>query len=358
MYKAILCLGSNLGVRIAQIQAAKTLLSAKIGKIVEESSYYETQAWGNASAYPHINQCLVLHTKLTPHVLMKALLSIERELGRVREKKPKNGNRLIDIDILFFDELVLNTLKLQLPHPRLHMRRFVLTPLKELMPKYTHPILKKNISELSKMCDDRLEVKKYSQEPFYIAVEGNIGSGKTTLAKALAQRLDAHFLPEQFEDNALLPLFYEKPKVYAFPLEYSFLIQRLQQLHTYFLKCKSSTVADFSLYKCLLFAKANLPTKEFRFYEKHFQAIAQQVPSAHITIVLSTSMAQLKRNIKKRGRTYEQGISEVYLNKVSKLYKSEFTKKYRGKLIHLDMRNYGEGSVNKMVEKVLSHISI
>ena len=99
----------------------------------------------------------------------------------------------------------------------------------------------------------------------YICIEGNIGAGKTTLAIELAKKWKAFFLAESYEDNPLLPLFYKNKKKMAFPLEYSFLIDRHAQLHNYFkTKKQNKTIADFSLYKCLWFAKTNLSKKEFR----------------------------------------------------------------------------------------------
>lgn len=357
MHKAILCLGSNLGIRRVQLERAKYLLQKLAGNIAQQSGYYETAAWGNSTAYAHINQCLVLETHLSPLDLLRVLLKIEKRLGRKRGGE-KNDNRLIDIDILFYEDVIIDSKALQLPHPRLHLRRFVLTPLKELIPHYKHPVLKKSILALDKLCTDKLAVVPYSLKPIYIGIEGNIGSGKTTLAKALAKQFGTHFLPEQFEDNALLPLFYTSPKIYAFPLEYSFLIQRFQQLHAYFKSQKDITIADFSLYKCLLFAKVNLPKKEFAFYATHFKAIAKQVPQPDAIIVLHTQTAHLKHNIKERGRIYEQSIPKIYLDNVSALYKKDFQKVYKGKLIHLEISSYEKNTLNSLIAQALKSLSL
>lgn len=156
----------------------------------------------------------------------------------------------------------------------------------------------------------------------YICIEGNIGAGKTTLAKLLANKRKAEFLPESFEENPLLPLFYADKKKMAFPLEYSFLIDRHAQLHEFFAKKKKGdVVADFSLYKCLWFAKANLPKKEFILYKKHFKIIEKVLPKPDLIIFIETSSHNLLKNIKRRGRKMESQINKKYLEEVTKSYR-------------------------------------
>ena len=118
----------------------------------------------------------------------------------------------------------------------------------------------------------------------FICIEGNIGSGKTTLAKALAKQLKATYLPEQFEENTLLPLFYNDHKTYAFPTEYSFLIDRQKQLSNYFKASKKSavTVSDFHFDKCLCFANANLSSKDFSFFKKHFKPLKKTLDNYYM----------------------------------------------------------------------------
>ncbi|MBL7896035.1 MAG: deoxynucleoside kinase [Bacteroidia bacterium] len=161
----------------------------------------------------------------------------------------------------------------------------------------------------------------------YICIEGNIGAGKTTLAIALAKKLKADFLPEHYEDNPLLPLFYKDKKKMAFPLEYSFLIDRHAQLHNYFKKRKSKiTVADFSLYKCLWFAKTNLSKKEYALYKKHFKTIEEVAQKPDLIIYIHTHHTNLLSNIKKRGRNFETSIDKKYLKAVTKSYLSGLKK--------------------------------
>lgn len=128
------------------------------GNIVKESSIYETAAWGNTKQSAFLNQVIAIETKRTPDELMKNLLEIETGLGRVRTEK--YGPRTIDLDILFFDELIYHSSTVTLPHPAMQDRRFVLIPLAELSPRKIHPVYQKTITRLLKECADKLEVKK------------------------------------------------------------------------------------------------------------------------------------------------------------------------------------------------------
>ncbi len=154
----------------------------------------------------------------------------------------------------------------------------------------------------------------------FICIEGNIGSGKSTLAKALAKKLKATYLPEQFEDNTLLPLFYNDNKTFAFPTEYSFLIDRQKQLTNYFNSVKKGTItiSDFHFDKCLCFANANLSSKDFSFFKKHFKPLKKTIPTPQLVVYLDTTTELLTKNIQKRGRLIEKNLKKSYLEKLKK----------------------------------------
>ena len=162
----------------------------------------------------------------------------------------------------------------------------------------------------------------------YISIEGNIGSGKSTLAKLLAKELKANYLPERFEENVLLPLFYNDIKTYAFPTEYSFLIDRHKQLVTYFnnLKPNKHTVSDFHFDKCICFAKANLSLTDYRYFKKHFKALQQSVVQPDLIIYITADVPLLLKNIEKRGRAVEQQIQPEYLKQLKKSLDSYYIK--------------------------------
>lgn len=158
MHRVFISLGANLGDRGASLSEARQRLNAGGLREIRASSLYETAAWGQENQQPFYNQVLEMETFLPPRELMHFLLDIEQQMGRVREEK--YGPRKIDLDILFYDDAVIDETALTIPHPYLHQRRFVLTPLAEIAPALVHPVLNKTIRELEKDCSDTLPVQK------------------------------------------------------------------------------------------------------------------------------------------------------------------------------------------------------
>jgi len=185
----------------------------------------------------------------------------------------------------------------------------------------------------------------------YICIEGNIGSGKSTLAQALALALNAVFLPERFEENTLLPLFYKDPETFAFPTEYAFLIDRQKQLVQHFAQAPAITVADYMLTKCLYFAEVNLGETDFNFYQKHFAAIASTVPAPDLLIYIDAPEALLLDNIRKRGRSYEAGIDPAYLGRIGKVY-AQGLKTLSCPVHTIRVERYDAESLNRYVEDI------
>jgi 2-amino-4-hydroxy-6-hydroxymethyldihydropteridine diphosphokinase len=159
MNDAFLCLGGNMGDRLGYIDNAKSFISQSCGRIVEESSVYETAAWGNPGQNGYYNQCIKLQTSKGALELLDCLLHAEHLLGRVRTEN-RNESRTIDIDILLFNDEVIDAHHCHIPHPRMQLRRFVLVPLCDIAARVQHPVLKKTIEELLTECEDDLEVKK------------------------------------------------------------------------------------------------------------------------------------------------------------------------------------------------------
>lgn len=160
MNTAYLLTGGNLGEREQYLATARELVAEQIGNIIAASSLYETAAWGNTDQPAFLNQAIMIETPLNARQLIRRILKIEKKMGRVREEK--YGPRLIDIDILLFNNEKHNYQFLKLPHPEMQNRRFALLPLAEIAPEIKHPVLKKTIAELLQECKDELEVKKYS----------------------------------------------------------------------------------------------------------------------------------------------------------------------------------------------------
>lgn len=156
--KAYLLLGSNIGDRNANLKTALLALGHRIGIITKASSIYETAAWGNTDQPRFYNQVVEIQTSIVASQLMSELLDIEVKMGRRR--KSKWSERIIDIDILFYGEEVIESPHLTIPHPQLQFRRFTLTPLNEIAPSLKHPKLKKSIRKLLLDCPDSLSVER------------------------------------------------------------------------------------------------------------------------------------------------------------------------------------------------------
>lgn len=157
----------------------------------------------------------------------------------------------------------------------------------------------------------------------YITIEGTIGAGKTSLATKIAEQFNAKLILEQFEDNSFLPKFYKEPDKYAFPLEMSFLASRFQQLKDQLSSqdlFKSFTISDYFISKSLIFAGKTLQSDELMLYSKFFNIINASLPKPELIVYLYLSVDSLKRNIEKRGRSYEQDIQKEYLDKIQSGY--------------------------------------
>jgi len=175
----------------------------------------------------------------------------------------------------------------------------------------------------------------------FVTIEGNIGAGKTTLAHILSKHFNARLILEEFADNPFLPKFYENPAQYAFPVELFFMAERYKQLKD-MLQTKdmfqSTTVSDYLFTKCLLFAKVNLSSEEFRLYQKLFDIINPQILQPDILIYLHMPVNKLKENIKKRNRQYEQEIPNDYLFQLQETY-TQYIKQHNIKTLFVDASN-------------------
>ena len=155
---AYLLTGGNEGDRFLHMQQARTNIELICGQLLLVSSIYETAPWGKTDQPDFLNQVLLINTKFSPEELLKSILFIEEKGGRKRTVK--NAPRTIDIDILFYNDLILEKPGLTIPHPRIAIRRFVLEPLNEISPEFIHPVIGKTIRELLLECKDELGVKK------------------------------------------------------------------------------------------------------------------------------------------------------------------------------------------------------
>jgi len=162
MSKAYLLLGSNKGNRLAFINQATDDICKRAGNIITHSMIYETEPWGFSDNTNFLNQVLIIETDLKPQQLLAELFDIELKMGRVKTKH--FTSRIIDIDILFYDNLIIKSEALTIPHPQLHKRMFTLIPLSEIAPNFIHPVLNKDLQTLTNECEDKTKVNHYYQE--------------------------------------------------------------------------------------------------------------------------------------------------------------------------------------------------
>jgi len=161
MNKVFLLIGGNMGDRLQNLHQAIDLLVETCGPVTQQSAVYETAAWGITDQPAFLNQALALTTVLTAQELITTVLSVEEKMGRHRLEK--FGPRIIDIDILFFNDDIMDEPNLTIPHPQLQNRRFVLAPMEEIAPELVHPVLHKTIEQLLQECKDELAVKRLNK---------------------------------------------------------------------------------------------------------------------------------------------------------------------------------------------------
>nr|WP_316931177.1 2-amino-4-hydroxy-6-hydroxymethyldihydropteridine diphosphokinase [Nonlabens marinus] len=336
-----MALGSNLGDRFENLCNAVDLIEQKLGLIIKVAPVYEVPAMG-FTGNDFLNSALLVHSAKSPMETLEILQGIESSMGR----KPKVGatyeNRVIDLDILLFDDIIVNEAGLVIPHPHMQDRDFVMKPLNAIARDVIHPKFQKSIEaltfskELTDMVDQsgislsqnassfQTQLNQFPLDQLnFIAIEGNIGSGKTSLALKISEDFNGKCVLERFADNPFLPLFYEDKERYSFPLEMSFLADRYQQLsddvaqHDLF---TNFTVADYYVIKSLIFSKITLQAEEYALYKRLFNMMYKELVKPDLYIYLYQTEERLLENIKKRGRDYEQNIEADYLAQIQQGY--------------------------------------
>lgn len=329
----VLSLGSNQGNRLEHLEKAIAALHKTVGTVIQISPVYETPAWGFESE-AFYNCALLLHSSFEAKTILDKILAIEIQLGRVRLEQAGYCARKIDIDIIAYNQEVYQLEELTIPHPLLQERRFVLQPAADLQLDWAHPLFKKSFKTLLSECNDTTNcikigaitapIQRYDfQKVNFVAIEGNIGAGKTTLVHKISEDFNAKRVLEGFADNPFLPKFYKDAARYAFPLEMSFLADRYSQLSDdlgQFDLFKEFIIADYYIFKSLIFAQITLEEDEFRLYKQVFEIIYKETPKPDLYVYLYQNTNRLLENIKKRGRSYESDIPATYLEQVNQGY--------------------------------------
>jgi 2-amino-4-hydroxy-6-hydroxymethyldihydropteridine diphosphokinase len=329
-----IALGSNKGDKLQYLQSAVDAIFKKIGAVKKISKVYTTPAFG-FEGDEFYNACIKVETELKPKKVLKTLQSIESELGRLAKTGMGYASREIDLDILFYDDDIINEKTLVIPHPEMQKRKFVLQPLLDIAKDVEHPNSKKSVEVLLEECKDESvieSIKILLKNPIggytfgdynYIAIEGNIGAGKTSLSNKIALDFNAKLILERFADNPFLPKFYKEPERYAFTLEMSFLADRYQQISDDLSQLdlfKDFIVSDYDVNKSLIFSKVTLSEDEFRLYRKLFYQVYKDIAKPDLYVYLYQNTERLQANIKKRGRNYEKDIKDDYLEKINAGY--------------------------------------
>lgn len=327
-----IALGSNQGDRARYLQLSIDRIFERIGAIISLSEVYETPAWGfKGDAF--LNACIAVRTNYSAEKVLEKLLGIEVELGRKRSNATGYADRAIDLDIIFHGDLTISSRELHVPHPQLAHRKFVLFPMADIAADIIHPIDQVSISEMLKHTADDSEIRKVNvrlnrpelpELPVnYLVIEGNIGAGKTTFSKMIAEDQQAKLFLERFHDNPFLPKFYDDKKRYAFPLELSFLADRHQQLVEdigQFDLFRKFAVADYDFYKSLIFAQVTLQKDEYQLFKRLFEVMYRELPKPDLYVYFYQTTDRLLENIQKRGRDYEQSIDADYLKTIHQGY--------------------------------------
>ena len=327
-----LSLGSNLGDKINNLQTTLNLIDSKVGDVLLISSVYQTKAEGFVGE-DFLNCCVSLRTSMEPKILIKELINIESQNGRLRSNRNIYESRSIDIDILFYEDKIINQHNLTIPHPRMNERNFVIKPLLDIAKSKIHPVLNRTISEIDldlgdteiiKINDDlALPVIEKLKSIKNIVIEGNIGVGKTCLSKKLSKDLNKELILEGYMDNPFLEKYYENPDRYALNVELTFLTDRCRQLSDFNNQISlfsSGLVSDYDIFKSLVFAGISLKEIEYSLFRKIFTYMTKDLFKSNLIIYLLQSTEQLLENIKKRGRGFEKKIDKKYLDKINQGY--------------------------------------
>ena len=337
-----LSVGSNLGDRLKFLQLAIGLISYRISKVNIVSRIYETPAMG-FKGNPFYNMCVEISTDLEPKNLLEKLLDIEKYLGRVRSPDRKPKSRKIDIDIIYYKNLVTEDKDLFIPHKHMHERNFVLYPLLEICSDFKDPRNGESVQTLLDNSNDSVIPKKIEEKVYIpeikkiIAVEGLIGIGKTEFSRKLSDALFGELVLEEFNE-ILLEKFYTSPSKYSFETEKSFLKLRLDQHRGFKTRKRKPQIFDYLAHKSIIFAKRTMTGSDFIRFQMDFNRCSDFFIKPEVVILLDQETNYILEKIKKRGRKFEKKIDREYLDLIKSEYNS-WKVKTKFKIFNLSLNN-------------------
>jgi deoxyguanosine kinase len=310
--------GSNLGDRGNNIDKAVQLLRETSGVSVERvSAVVETKPLSDAEQPKYLNCVVEIRTSLTAAKLHQQLIRIENSLGRQRSEKW--ASRTIDLDLLLFGNEAINSDTLTIPHSQIYLRSFVLAGLCELNPKLLHPVLNETVDTLA----GRLNGGDFAlrpDRPQLISIAGNIGAGKTTLTKILANVFNGRAIFEAYDTNPFLAKVYAGNHDLALDSQLYFLFTRLEQLNPASLEKGRVVVSDYLFQKEQIYAKLTLNAEQLALYQKYYSIVSPAIANPVVVIHLPNPPGQCLERIHKRSRPYEQRIESSFLEAVGAGY--------------------------------------
>jgi len=321
---AYIALGSNLGDRKNYIdKALKIIAGTEHVKLCRVSNIIETIALASTSQPKFLNAVAELETTLGAMDLHKKLSNIEKELGRVR--RGHWWPRTIDLDLLLFGQEILESPDLIVPHPQMHLRSFVLKGLCQLDDRMLHPVMEVSFNELNARlngCNFALDPDK----PQLVSIAGNIGVGKTTLARKLADHFGCELLLEPYDENPFMPDVYAGKKELALDSQLYFLTSRVKQLGPKNLEIGRICISDYIFDKEMIYARRLLDAQQLSLYEKIYPPFAARVTVPALVIYIRDPAQNCLQRIRSRNRPYEQQIELQFLRTLDSDYEQLFEK--------------------------------
>lgn len=335
---ATLALGSNLGDRESYIQKALDALRSIASSPVRKSRVYETAPVGPGPQGKYLNLCVRFGTRLSARELLEFCRETESRLGR--QPRGRWAAREIDLDILAYGRDIVHEEGLVIPHPHILDRQFVLTPLADLDPDYVLTGFTETVSKQLQRCIEvqgRQEIAEYRPLPStplslpdtvrYLAVEGVIGVGKSTLVRALCERMGCNPLYEEFENNPFLSDFYKDKSRYAFQTQVFFFLSRFRQIQELFQQqdlFRPQIVSDYMFAKDKVFATLNLDENEMALYYKFSEMLERELVKPDYVVYLQADTRTLMSRIRMRDRPYERTMEEPYIEALNQAYNTYF----------------------------------
>ena len=354
---AYIGLGGNIGDSRGCIERALDMLRATDGvSVAAASAIIQTKPLGDDSQNDFCNAVAKIQTRLSPEKLWERMVEIENSLERVRGKKW--APRTIDLDMLLYDDEVINTDSLTLPHSQMHLRTFVLEGMCRLKPDLIHPVLKRSMAELkARLGGGDFAIDKNG--PQLISIAGIIGAGKTTLAHVLSERLVCELILEAYDKNPYLADEYAGSKDVRLDSERFFLNSRIGQLGREILRPGRAVISDYIFDKQMIYAAQWLDGSQLESFRRSYNSAAGIVSQPGLVVYLEGSAEVCLKRIGERNRPFERGIDIKMLEEIDAGYRKLFAGWAKCPVIRLVIGKfdcYDTDQINMLAKEVNSYI--